>query len=322
MGLESLQSKTVAILGYGNQGRAHALNLRDSGVSVLVGARAEGKGWKQAQADGFPPLSFAEAAAQAHVIAFLLPDQIIAPVFRDLAPVLEKETKWIGFAHGFAYYFGGVPQLPNCGYFLAAPKGAGALLRARFEAGQGLPTVFAVANGSCEATRKIAEAYARAIAGKTPFIRETTFQLETEGDLFGEQVVLVGGILELMRSAFETLVRNGHPPEMAFFDVCQEVQATVDLFLSSGPVGITEKISPTALYGAATRGPRVIGEKAKEEMQKIFEEIRTGTFANELLEEFKAGSVHLKSAKERDRDSTWEKAFQTTQKSLGEDPRF
>lgn len=310
MGLESLQSKTVSILGYGNQGRAHALNLRDSGVQVVVGARPEGKAWKQAEADGFAPRPFEQAVGESEVVMFLLPDQLIAPVFKDLVPLLEKTPKWIGFAHGFAYHFGEVPHLPSCQYFLVAPKGAGAMLRSRYEAGNGLPTTFAVAKGSSLETHALAEAYARAIAGKTSFIRETTFQMETEGDLFGEQVVLVGGLMELMRAAFETLVRNGHPPEMAFFDVCQEVQVTVDLFLKYGPVGMAEKISPTALYGAATRGPRIVGEAAKAEMQRVFDEVRSGDFAKELLQEFQKGGKRLQAARESAIGSDWEKAFQ------------
>jgi ketol-acid reductoisomerase len=309
MNLETIQSKTVAILGYGNQGRAHALNLRDSGVRVLVGARPEGRAWGTAKQDGFNPLPFVQAAQQADVVMFLLPDQTIAPAFRDLAPVFEAAPKQIGFAHGFAFHFGGVPVLAGCGYFLVAPKGAGAMLRGRFESGSGLPTTFAVAPGSDEATRAVAESYAFAIAGRTSLIRETTFPLETEGDLFGEQVVLVGGLMELMRSAFETLVRNGHPAEMAFFDVCQEVQVTVDLFLKHGPVGMAEKISPTALYGAATRGPRVIDDAAREQMQKIFDEVRSGEFARELLGEFQSGGDKLEAARNRDKGSVWEETY-------------
>lgn len=227
---------------------------------MVVGARSEGKAWQQASADGFAPVSFEDAVEQAQVVMFLLPDQLIAPAFRDLSPLLEINSRWIGFAHGFAYHFGGVPRLANCEYFLVAPKGAGSMLRARFEQGGGLPTTYAVGEGASPATRSIAETYARAIAGNTGFIRETTFQFETEGDLFGEQVVLVGGLMELMHAAFDTLVRNGHSSEMAFFDVCQELQVTVDLFLKYGPTVMAEKISPTALYGAATTCSKSIFE--------------------------------------------------------------
>lgn len=315
MTLESIQSKTVAILGYGNQGRAHALNLRDAGVSVRVGARPQGAAWKYAVEDGFAPETFA-TAAEAEVVMFLLPDQTIAPVFRELQTVLARGPKYIGFAHGFAYHFGGVPHLPNCQYFLVAPKGAGAMLRARYTSGGGLATTFAVAPDSHPGTRALAESYARAIAGKASFIRETTFALETEGDLFGEQVVLVGGLTELMRAAFETLVRNGHPPEMAFFDVCQEVQVTVDLFLKHGPTGMAEKISPTALYGAATRGPRIINAESRAAMQKIFEEVRSGEFGKELLNEVATGGKNLAAAKARDAQSDWQKTYDSLKPHL------
>lgn len=312
----ALKDKTVAILGYGNQGHAHALNLRDVGIPVIVGARPNGKAWWAATKDGFTPMSLQAAAALADVVMFLLPDQAIAPLFRDLAPVLEKGRKWIGFAHGFAYHFNQVPRLENCGYFLAAPKGAGAVLRSRFQAGEGLPTVFAAAPGSDEITRAVAEAYARAIAGKTPYLKETTFQLETEGDLFGEQTVLVGGVWALMQSAFDTLVKNGHPPESAFFDVCQELQATLELFLRHGPAEMAERISPTALYGAATRGPRVIGEAARAEMQKIFDEIRSGEFGKELLAELDSGGAQLQAERERLAKSDWQKTYETVKPYL------
>lgn len=310
MALESLQSKQVAILGYGNQGRSHALNLRDSGIAVIVGARPEGRAAQTALSDGFEVFPLAEAARRAEVVLLLLPDQLIAGVFSDLRPIVENSGKYIGFAHGFAFQFGGMPRWPGCHYFLAAPKGAGSVLRAKYEAGSGLPTCYAVAPGSAEHVRQLARDYAQAIAGKTGFLRETTFELETEGDLFGEQVVLVGGIVELMRSAFDTLVRHGHPPEFAFFDVCQEVRATVDLFLREGPAGMQDKISPTALYGAVTRGPRVINDAAKAEMEKIFQEVRSGAFAAELLREFQEGGKTLAQAKAGMRSSAWQKTYE------------
>lgn len=315
MAFGSIQSKTVAILGYGNQGRAHALCLRDSGVAVVVGAREGGIAWKTAVQDGFAPVRF-EEAAKAEVVMFLLPDQVIAPAFRDLVPVLEASPKAIGFAHGFAFHFGGVPRLETCEYFLVAPKGAGSVLRARYLDGTGLATTYAAAEGSRPQTLELAESYARAIASGAKFIRPTTFQMETEGDLFGEQTVLVGGIMELMRNAFETLVQNGIPAEMAFFDVCQELRATVDLFLKEGPVGMAEKISPTALYGAATRGPRVVGKAAREQMQEIFEQVRSGAFAKELLDEVQSGSAKLKAAKARDVGSEWQKTYEKVKEFL------
>lgn len=309
MALESIQSKKVAILGYGNQGRAHAANLRDSGVEVLVGARPDGKAWAQAAQDGFVPTSFSEAAHEADVVMFLLPDTSIPGVYAQLESELSKGEKWVGFAHGFAFQFGHLKRLPNVQFFLAAPKGAGSVLRARFCSGEGLPTVFAIAPGSSDATRELASSYARAIAGPTPFLKETSFQFETEGDLFAEQVVLVGGVMELMRNAFLTLVENGHSPEMAFFDTCQELTATLDLFIKSGPSGMLAKISPTALYGAATRGPRVVPPETREIMQSIFNEIRSGSFAEELQAEVKRGGAALEAARGSENGTVWESTY-------------
>lgn len=240
---------------------------------------------------------------------FLLPDTVIPTVYAEVESELSSGEKWIGFAHGFSFQFGRLRRLPKAQYFLAAPKGAGSVLRARFCSGEGLPTVFAVAPGSTETTRRLALSYARAIAGATPFLKETTFQLETEGDLFAEQVILVGGVMELMRNAFQTLVENGHPPEMAFFDTCQELTATLDLFIKSGPSGMLAKISPTALYGAATRGPRVVPPETRATMQAIFSEIREGTFARELQAEVAAGGAVLQAARAKEQGTVWDKTY-------------
>jgi ketol-acid reductoisomerase len=306
MALESIQSKKVAILGYGNQGRAHAANLRDCGVEVLVGARETGRAWGKAIEDGFLPVSFSKAVREADVVMFLLPDTAISTAYAQLESELSSGPKWVGFAHGFSFQFGQLKPLPTVQFFLVAPKGAGSVLRARFCSGEGLPTVFAVAAGSTEATRHIAESYARAIARGTSFLKETTFQIETEGDLFAEQVVLVGGVMELMRNAFQTLVENGHPPEMAFFDTCQELTATLDLFINAGPSGMLAKISPTALYGAATRGPRVVPPETRATMQLVFDEIRSGAFARELQS---AGEAALEKARSKESGSLWDKTY-------------
>ncbi len=306
-----IRSQTVAILGYGNQGRAQALNLRDFGVCVKVGARPEGKAWQAALSDGFSPESFASAAAGSSVVMFLLPDPLIGPAFRDLSALFESGERTAGFAHGFAFHFGLVPKLEGCSYFLFAPKGAGALLRSRFESGAGLPALYAVNEGAPEAARHLARSYAEAVAGNTRFLRETTFALETEGDLFGEQVVLVGGVMELMRHAFDTLTANGHPPELAFFDVCQELQATLDLFLKNGPKGMLERISPTALYGAISRGPRIITQETRKEMDRVFAEVRSGAFAKELMDAMTSGGEKLQAARSVYDGTEWEKTYQT-----------
>jgi ketol-acid reductoisomerase len=253
------------------------------------------------------PTSFSQAASEADVVMFLLPDTAIPAVYAQLESELSQGDKWIGFAHGFSFQFGKLKRLPNVQFFLAAPKGAGSVLRAKFCSGEGLPTVFAVAPDSKASTREIASSYARAIAGPTSFLKETTFQFETEGDLFAEQVILVGGVRELMQHAFETLVANGHSPEMAFFDTCQELTATLDLFMKAGPSGMLSQISPTALYGAATRGPRVVPPATRATMQTIFEEVRSGAFAEELRAEVAAGGAVLEAARSKESGTVWDK---------------
>lgn len=285
-----LQGKKIAVLGYGNQGRAHALNLRDSGLSVVVGARA-GKGADRAKADGFSPVDPADAVRAADVAVFLFPDHVIPEVYRQVAPLLQN--KIIGFAHGFALHFGWIDALPGCGYFLVGPKGAGAVLRTRFEDGGGLPGVFAVGPGAGEETRAVALAYAKGIGVGGTYLVETSFAEETECDLFGEQAVLCGGLMELMQSAFTTLIDNGHGEEMAFLETCYEVKTIIELWLQHGPKEMGEAISPTAYFGGKTRGARVIDDRVKAELRKIFADVRSGAFAREWKKEVDGGAKRM-----------------------------
>lgn len=313
--LDPLKGRTVAVLGYGNQGRAHALNLRDSGVNVLVGSR-RGASWEGALRDGFAPKEIADAASSSDVVIFLFPDQVIPTVFREIQLILEKGSQLMAFAHGFAFHYGLVPKLPGRGYFLAAPKGAGAVLRARFEQGGGLPGVFAVAEGSPAGTREVCLAYAKAIGITRQTLIETSFREETECDLFGEQAVLCGGLMRLMEMAFDTLVKHGHSREMAFIECAYEAKLIMELWLKFGPRGMTDRISPTAFYGGLTRGKRLVDDRAKAEMEKMFEEIRSGDFAREWLEEVAAGMPRLASERDRLSQSGIEEAFQNLRDRL------
>lgn len=307
--LSPLQGRRVAVLGYGNQGRAHALNLRDSGVSVLVGCRP-GAGFQAASRDGFSPTSFAEAVGISDIVMFLLPDQVIPSVYGAVTPLLSAGSKTVGFAHGFAYHFGFLELLPSCAYFLVSPKGAGAILRSQFEKGDGLPGVFAIGQGARPETRDLCLAYARAIGVAKTILLETTFQEETECDLFGEQAVLCGGILQLMESAATVLVENGHTPEMAFFECCYEARLILDLWLKYGPAGMASRISPTAFFGGLTRGQRIVREETKAELRAMFREIRSGAFAKEWMAEVDAGMPRLAVEKKRLAESMLEAAFQ------------
>jgi len=317
--LTPLRGLTVAVLGYGNQGRAQALNLRDSGVNVVVGGRP-GKSLSLAKEDKFTILDNAGAARAADIIMLLLPDQTIGEVYQSLKAELTAK-KAVGFAHGFAYHFKQLGELALCGHFLVGPKGAGAILRKKFEKGGGLPGVFALGENATDQTRQWALAYAKGIGVATSVLIETTFQQETESDLFGEQAVLCGGIMRLMENAFGTLVENGISPEMAFFESCYEAKLILDLWVAHGPAGMAAKISPTAFYGGTTRGERLIGDSSKREMAKIFQEIRSGDFATEWLAEVRKGTPRLTAERQRLAASQLEKTYeQLTRDGLRPEP--
>jgi ketol-acid reductoisomerase len=287
--LGRLQGRTVAILGYGSQGHAHALNLRDSGVDVVVGLRQGSASWKKAEAESLRVLPIEEAVAGATVVMMALPDETMADIFHaKVAPNL-KPGSYVALAHGFNLHFGCIHLPESVNAFMVAPKGPGHLVRAAYAKGGGVPCLVAVDRDPSGDTLQIGLAYAKGVGGGRAGIIETTIREETETDLFGEQAVLCGGLTALMQAGFETLVEAGYAPEMAYFECIHEMKLIVDLIYEGGIANMRYSISNTARYGDLTRGPRVVNEQTKAEMKRILREIQSGEFAREWLLESRAG---------------------------------
>ncbi|WP_028841686.1 ketol-acid reductoisomerase [Thermodesulfobacterium hveragerdense] len=300
--LEVLKEKTIAVLGYGSQGHAHALNLRDSGLNVIVGVRKGGKSYERAKKDGFEPLSVKEACEKADIIMILLPDQDQPLVYKnEIEPVLTS-GKMLLFAHGFNIHYNQIVPPADVDVAMVAPKGPGHLVRREFTKGAGVPCLVAVhQDASGEAFQK-ALAYAKGIGGTRAGVIETTFKEETETDLFGEQVVLCGGVTALIKAGFETLVEAGYQPEVAYFECLHELKLIVDLIYEGGLSFMRYSISDTAEYGDLTRGPRIINEDVRFEMQRILEEIQTGEFAREWILENQAGRPVLNALRKKEKE--------------------
>lgn len=288
-----LQGKKVAIIGYGSQGHAHAQNLRDSGIEVVVGQRPGGDNYQAAVQDGFTPVSAAEAAKQADYIMILLPDQVQGKVYyEDIAPHL-KEGKALIFAHGFNIHFSQIVPPKNVDVFLVAPKGPGHMVRRVYTEGGGVPAIFAVYQDYTGKAKEYALAYAKGIGGTRAGVLETTFKEETETDLFGEQAVLCGGCAELVKAGFDTLVEAGYQPEIAYFECLHELKLIVDLMYEGGIARMRYSISDTAEYGDFMIGKRIINEETRKEMKKVLREIQTGQFAKEWMLENQVGRPNL-----------------------------
>lgn len=286
--VKALKGKMIAIMGYGSQGHAHANNLRDSGANVIIGVKSGGAGWEKAEKAGFEVFKPSEAAKKANVIMMLVPDEYMADIYKtEIEPHIGEGT-YLGFAHGFNIHFGQIVPSANINVFMVAPKGPGHLVRSEYTKGSGVPCLIAVHRDPSKDTRKIALAYASAIGGGRAGIIETNFREETETDLFGEQVVLCGGLTALITAAYETLVEAGYSPEMAYFECLHEVKLIVDLIYEGGISTMRYSISNTAQYGDLTRGPRIITEDTKREMKKILDEIQSGRFAKEWILECRA----------------------------------
>jgi ketol-acid reductoisomerase len=299
--LSLLKDKTIAILGFGSQGHAQAQNLRDSGCKVIVSELPGTPNYELAKKNGFEPLSTEEAVDQGDLIQILLPDEIQGDVYRARIRDHLRPGNILMCSHGFNIHFGQIEPPPGVDTLLVAPKGPGHLVRSEFVKGGGVPCLIAVGEGASRETFTLGLAYAKGIGGTRGGVIETTFAEETETDLFGEQVVLCGGVSELVKAAFETLVEAGYQPEMAYFECLHELKLIVDLFYQGGLNYMRYSVSNTAEYGDYTRGPRIINQQTREEMKKILAEIRNGEFAREWILENKAGAPAFKAYRRRDR---------------------
>ena len=284
-----LQGKTIGVIGYGSQGHAHAQNLRESGLNVIVANRPGSANYRQAVADGFTPVSAAEAAKQADVIVMLVPDEVAPAVYKNEIEPHLTEAKALVFSHGFNIHFGQIVPPQTIDVFMVAPKGPGHLVRRMYEGGQGVPALVAVHQDATGRAKSYALAYARGIGATRAGVLETTFKEETETDLFGEQAVLCGGVSELIRAGFETLVNAGYQPEVAYFECLHEMKLIVDLIYEGGISQMRYSISDTAEYGDLVSGKRIITNQTREEMKRILSEIQSGQFAREWILENQAG---------------------------------
>ena len=288
-----LKGRRIAVIGYGSQGHAHALNLKDSGHDVVVGLRKGSRSWAAAEQAGLTVAETPAAVGQADVVMVLIPDENQPETYeREIGPNL-KQGAYLAFAHGFAIHFKRIRPRADLNIFLVAPKGPGHLVRRQYQAGSGVPCLIAVQQDPSGNSRAVALAYAGGIGGGRAGILETTFREETETDLFGEQAVLCGGLTELIRAGFETLVAAGYSPEMAYFECLHEVKLITDLVYERGITGMRESISNTAEYGDLTRGKRVVGPAARQAMQEILAEIQSGRFADEWMNECAAGKPRM-----------------------------
>jgi ketol-acid reductoisomerase len=295
---DALKGKTIAILGYGSQGHAHALNLRDSGRDVVVGLRPDSSSRAEAEAEGLEVLGVADAASRGDIVMVLLPDERQAEVWDAAIRDGIAEGNLLMFAHGFAIHFGEVEPPPGVDVGMVAPKGPGHLVRRQYEEGRGVPCLMAVHQDATGNVHELVLAYASGIGGGRAGVIETTFKDECETDLFGEQSVLCGGATELVRAGFETLVEAGYDPRLAYFECLHELKLIVDLMYEKGVQGMRHSISNTAEYGDMTRGPKVIGEPTREAMRKILADIQSGDFAREWIAENRAGGENFQRLRE------------------------
>ena len=295
--LQKLAGKTVAIIGYGSQGHAHALNLKDSGVNVVVGLYEGSKSWEKAERQGLKVMTSAEAAKAADIIMILINDEKQAKLYKESIEPNLTEGKTLAFAHGFNIHFGCIKPPKNVNVIMIAPKGPGHTVRSEYQAGKGVPCLIAVEQDATGDAWDIGLAYALGIGGARAGVLETTFRTETETDLFGEQAVLCGGVCALMQAGYETLVEAGYDPRNAYFECIHEMKLIVDLIYQSGFAGMRYSISNTAEYGDYVTGPKIITEETKKTMKKILKDIQGGTFAKEFLLDMSeaGGQVHFQA---------------------------
>ncbi|MEA2424824.1 MAG: ketol-acid reductoisomerase [Thermoleophilaceae bacterium] len=314
--LSLLEGKTVAILGYGSQGHAHALNLHDSGVNVIVGLRPDSSSVEKAKADGLEVDTIADAASRGDVVMILLPDEKQGEIWESDIKDGIAPGNLLLFAHGFAIHFDQIDPGPEVDVAMVAPKGPGHLVRRQFTEGKGVPGLVAVHQDTSGKARELALAYARGIGCTRGGVIETTFKDETETDLFGEQSVLCGGVTELVRAGYETLTEAGYDPRLAYFECLHELKLIVDLMYEKGISGMRYSISNTAEYGDLTRGSRIIGESTRKAMKEILAEIQSGEFAKEWIAENRAGQENFQRMREEQKNHQVEKVGHELRSSM------
>ncbi|MBN1526746.1 MAG: ketol-acid reductoisomerase [Candidatus Omnitrophica bacterium] len=314
--LNVLKGKKVAVIGYGIQGRGQSLNLRDSGIDVIVSELAGTPNYEQAKKDGFNPVPVEEAANQADVVQILTQDHVQAKVYRDNIAKYMTKGKTLIFSHGFNIRFKQIKPSKKIDVVMIAPKGPGALVRKMYEEGKGVPCLVAIFQDASGNALKTALAYAKGIGGTRAGVIQTTFEEETETDLFGEQAVLCGGVSELIKAGFDTLVGAGYQPEIAYFEVLHELKLITDLIQERGISGMRRGVSNTACYGDISRGPRIITERTRKEMQKLLKEIKSGKFAREWIRENEEGRPNFNKLLKEGDEHQIEKVGQSLRKMM------
>ena len=305
--LSLLQDKTIAIIGYGSQGHAHALNLKESGCNVIVGLYEGSKSWAKAEAQGLTVYTAAEAAKRADIIMILINDEKQGALYKESIEPNLKPGKMLMFAHGFSIHFGQIKPPADIDVTMIAPKGPGHTVRSEYQAGKGVPCLIAVAQDATGKAHDLALAYALGIGGARAGVLQTTFREETETDLFGEQAVLCGGVCALMKAGFETLVEAGYEPESAYFECIHEMKLIVDLIYESGFAGMRYSISNTAEYGDYITGPKIVTDETKKAMKKVLTDIQDGTFAKDWLLENQVGCSHFNAMRRKEAEHPAEK---------------
>jgi len=315
--LRELEGKTIAIIGYGNQGNPQANNLRDSGCKVIIGNMKGDRYWQQAVADGFEVMEIPEAAKRGDIVHMLVPDEFQAQVYREQISPHMKAGKVLCFSHGFNIHFKQIVSPKDVDVIMIAPKAPGALLRRMYQQGSGTPGLLAVAQDHSKRAKKIALAMTKGVGLTRIGVVETTFKEEVETDLFGEQVVLCGGTSELIKAGFETLVKAGYQPEIAYFECLNELKLIVDLIYEGGLEGMWTAVSNTAEYGGRTRGPVIIDETVRKKMKTILKDVQSGSFAKEWVDENKKGIPNLKRRREEAKKHLIEKIGKELRKWAG-----
>jgi ketol-acid reductoisomerase len=314
--LSFLEGKTVAIFGYGSQGHAHAQNLRDSGVKVVIGLYKGSKSWATAEKDGFEVCTVAEAAAKGDLVMFLMPDHLQAAIYKnEVMPNVKKDAKLV-FAHGFSVHFEQIVPGRDHDVFLVAPKGPGHTVRSMYASGKGVPCLIAIYQNASGKAKEFALAYASAIGGGRAGIIETTFKEETETDLFGEQAVLCGGVSALMQAGFETLVEAGYQPEMAYFECINEMKLIIDMVFEGGISWMRYSVSDTAKYGDMVAGPRIVTDETRKAMKQILKDIQDGEFARDWIIENQTGRPRMKKWAEKAQSAEVEKVGKELRKMM------